>query len=250
MNFEGGKIVRESFDELAKRAKSAESLEELFCLWKKAHEAEVEEKTWPETCPFNSENKAQKNFTLDGRLGESPKGGVLFVCKESNLSEDEKKGEKTFWMKETVQQSYTSTCESARAKAARTIYRNRLEAVLGTLRENGYDVPHHLKDCAYMNLNKRGGVSRTRYKILKKYVKKYQLFLIREIELLAPDVIVFCGCYNGVAEHLFSLKEEEKLWNRKPVLAKLKDKPVTLCYVYHPAYPRFKNSLEWIPSIR
>jgi len=30
------------------------------------------------------------------------------------------------------------------------------------------------------------------------------------MELLAPEVIVFCGYYDGVAERLFQLGEEEK----------------------------------------
>ena len=62
----------------------------------------------------------------------------------------------------------------------------------------------------YMNLNKRGGLARASYKKLQKYVEIYRLFLIRKMELFAPEVIVFCGCYDGVAEKLFQLGEEEK----------------------------------------
>lgn len=236
----------ESFSQLEERAKRATTIEELFCLWKRAHAAEVKEGNWEKTCPFDSEQKARENFTRDGRLGDAQEGGVLFICKESNLSKDENTDEKSFWMRENVQQNDTPAFDLSQAKRARTLYRNRLKDTLDKLHEKGYGIPDHLEECAYMNLNKRGGFSRTRYTILKEYVRKYKCFLTREIELLAPDVVVFCGCYDGVAEQLFSVKDEEKRWNKKPVSANLSGKTVTLYYVYHPAYSRFKDSLEWI----
>jgi hypothetical protein len=64
------------------------------------------------------------------------------------------------------------------------------------------------------------------------------------MELLAPEVIVFCGYYDGVAEKRFQLDEEEKRWNKKLVQTEWTGKAVTLCYVYHPTYSKFKQSLE------
>ena len=80
----------ESFSQLEERAKRATTIEELFCLWKRAHAAEVGEGNWEKTCQFDSEEKARNYFTRDGRLGDAQKGGVLFICKESNLSKDKK----------------------------------------------------------------------------------------------------------------------------------------------------------------
>src|SRR5699024_5424481 len=100
MDFEtGGNIMGESFSQLEERAKRATTIEELFCLWKRAHEAEVEEGNWEKTCQFKEKDKGKKhhfepqeaakcNFTKDGRLGNAQKGSVLFICKESNLSKD------------------------------------------------------------------------------------------------------------------------------------------------------------------
>ena len=59
----------ESFSQLEERAKRATTIKELFGWWQQAHEAEVDEKTELTTCPFQSKDKARKNFTVDGRLG-------------------------------------------------------------------------------------------------------------------------------------------------------------------------------------
>ena len=52
----------------------------------------------------------------------------------------------------------------------------------------------------YVNLNKRGGFGRTDYTRLKNYAKRYRAFLKRQLALMAPEKIVFCGCYDGAAE--------------------------------------------------
>lgn len=183
----------ESFSQLEERAKRATTIEELFCLWKRAHAAEVDEKTAPNTCPFPLEDKARKNFTVDGRLGEMQKGGVLFICKESNLSRDLKPEEKRFWLKEEVVLNQPSVCDPSQmkiVKSAKTHYRNCLEKTLSELLKKGYPAPKNLEDCAYMNLNKRGGNSTCNKTVLAAYIKKYKTFLQREIELLQCDVAV------------------------------------------------------------
>ena len=50
-----------------------------------------------------------------------------------------------------------------------------------------------LSDCAYLNLNKRGGFHTCDQKRPGEYTRRYQPFIHREIELLAPERIVVCG---------------------------------------------------------
>lgn len=193
----------ESFSQLTERAKRATTIEELFCLWKRAHAAEVEEGNWKKTCQFDSEEKARNYFTRDGRLGDAQKGGVLFICKESNLSrdkdtdknpsEEEEAGVKAFWLKEEVVLNRPSVCDPSQmkiVKSAKTHYRNCLEKTLSDLSKKGYPASKNLEDCAYMNLNKRGGNSTCNKTVLAAYIKKYKTFLQREIELLQCDVAV------------------------------------------------------------
>ena len=194
----------ERFVQLEEQAKSAKTLKELCCLWKRAHAAEVEEGNWEKTCQFKEKDKekkhhfdpqkaAKENFTKDGRLGDTQKGGVLFICKESNLSEDMKDGEKDFWLKKEVVLNQPSICDPLqmkRVKSAKTHYRNCLKKTLSELLEKGYPAPKNLEDCAYINLNKRGGNSTCNKTLLSAYIEKYKTFIQREIELLQCDVVV------------------------------------------------------------
>ena len=189
--------MEESFSQLEERAKRATTIEELFCLWKRAHAAEVDEKTAPNTCPFPLEDKARKNFTVDGRLGEMQKGGVLFICKESNLSRDEDAGVKAFWLRDEVVRNQPSTSESADVKRAKTKYRNCLSKTLNKLLEKEHTTQKNLEDCAYMNLNKRGRCSKCDNLVLAAYIAKYKDFIRKEIELLQCDTVVLysASCY-------------------------------------------------------
>lgn len=206
--------MEESFGQLEEQAKQATTIEELFCLWKRAHAAEVKEGNWEKTCQFKEKDKGKKhhfdpqkaakeNFTKDGRLGNAQKGGVLFICKESNLSRDEDTDKKlseneeacvkAFWLREEVVLNQPSICDPSQmkiVKSAKTHYRNCLEKTLSELSKKGYPAPKNLEDCAYMNLNKRGGNSTCNKTVLAAYIKKYKTFLQREIELLQCDVAV------------------------------------------------------------
>lgn len=202
----------ESFSQLEERAKRATTIKELFGWWQQAHEAEVDEKTELTTCPFQSKDKARKNFTVDCRLGETQKGGVLFICKESNLSGDIRDEEKHFWLKEEVVLNQPSICAPSqikRVKSAKTYYRNCLGKTLNVLLEKGYPAPKNLENCAYMNLNKRGGNSTCNRTVLFAYIARYKTFIKREVELLQCDTVVLysASSYGKKAmkmiEHIF-----------------------------------------------
>ena len=59
-----------------------------------------------------------------------------------------------------------------------------------------------LKQVAFMNINKMGGTARTDLKNLKLYYKKYKKFILKEIELLKPNVIVVMCGFNEIIEDL------------------------------------------------
>lgn len=181
----------QDFEALQGQAATAESLQRLFELWKEAHSVE---ENWENTCVFSQEG-AKANFTCDGRLGETPKGGVLFICKESNVGRDISFGEKGFWMREEVLPSREDPDpkwqrSDAKIKRSRTCYYNCLSETLRILSERGYHVPKQLQDCAYINLNKRGGKAVCNQKKLAKYISKYKVFIQREIEFLQCDTAV------------------------------------------------------------
>lgn len=76
-----------------------EKTEKLFKDWQKRHN---EDEHFNDNCTL-SEKGAQTNFIPDGRFDETKTGGILFICKESNVDEDTEYGEKEFWMKNVVE---------------------------------------------------------------------------------------------------------------------------------------------------
>ena len=235
----------ESFSQLEERAKRATTIEELFCLWRKAHAAEVGEETFPcrrrrkgEKPEEPNDPDFKKSFCEDGvtsfgrKHSQNQTADVVFVLKEAHLEETSEVNcaaqlEKYFWFNQCDQNDKSYKRYAANLKKA-------MCALYGQVQD---DVAF-----GYINLNKRGGFGKTNSKRLESYVEKYNAFLKKQLELMQPKTIVFCGCYDGVAEKLFELKD--KKWKRQPVSTMLNGREVTLYYIYHPAYPRFKNSLD------
>lgn len=179
------------FAEQEKKALKAASLEELFDLWKQAHEAEEESslsKTFPR-CPCcgnfpNDRQKFKVVFYPDGYIEDDSRfNGILIICKESNVTADilSNHFKENFWIKERKEKTgkYWNFIKKAFEK---------LSVENGDLKAEQF--------CAYMNLNKRGGYSRATYKQLAQYILKYRRFIKRQLEIINPKYIV-CGG-NGV----------------------------------------------------
>lgn len=220
------------------------NLEELFVLWRAAHLCEQRSEGYPDTYPISRDGKKVSDEDMEKFKGsfcpdgvtrmESPAGQpctqnvqVLFILKESNLSGygaivPETGGH--FWFNECINDS------------TRKAYANRFQAVFEILGRN------HTEPFGYMNLNKRGGFENCRDKQLKQYVQKYRAFILREIELLSPEIIVCCGCFNVVAG-ILGLQP----WNKAdPQHVRLSGKSewTDVYYVYHPSCHNFELSLK------
>ena len=77
-----------------------------------------------------------------------------------------------------------------------------------------------LNKVAFMNLNKRGGLSGSKWKTISGYTQKYACFIKREIDMVEPDIIICCG--SGL-KHLL-----EEIGVSSP--------KYTIIEVYHPSY--------------
>lgn len=168
------------------------------------------------------------SFCPDGFLMEGGKAGVpvLFICRESNISDNidncalklKPEDKQVFWLREVVRcrggkpASYYNINEKAHpseaekkdlssAKRAQTKYFNCLLKLLDDLEEENLigrdeeliDKKKKLSTCAYLNINKRGGVDGCDQSRLAVYAERYQLFIQKEIELIKPEKIVVCG---------------------------------------------------------
>lgn len=169
------------------------------------------------------------SFCYDGRLTEWQEGRktVLFICREANIADEEHidKDDKdkemllpetmregncpeNFWMKEQY------LCPEKRKNNK---YYKLIQKVIGE--------PSESVNLAYMNLNKRGGFGKCNMARIGHYVDLYQKFIRKEIELIAPDVIICGGTFGFVNE--YCLADE---------LIKTQKKEEIICRdFYHPA---------------
>ncbi len=215
-----------SFDCLAEEARSAKNLDELFCLWKQAHEAEENpELTFPQ-CPVCGESPAEDwfkdSFCEDGYLlSKDEFNGVLFICRESNATDDigNKKRVSGFWLHDKANDNDK--------------YYKFIDKVLENIPSDYLACDQRdRRRCAFMNLNKRGGYGRHTPNRLKHYCDTYNAFISREIELIDPKIIVCAGTFGFVEKLNFC---------RKNIIA------VYDCY--HPsAQGRFKMERKELPN--
>lgn len=244
-----------SFEYYIEKAKDAKTLDELFELWKNAHEVEENpQETFPmcKNCGTTPDIEAFKDSfcvdgitSLDGKISKSEnqnsKIDILFILKESNCQG--KKVNNEFWFNEKPD------------KKKRENYSVRLRMALEKMKKKGYiinidDINKY--EFGYINLNKRGGYGSTKSEKLKAYMEKYYQFIKREIEILSPQYIILCGCFDVFAE-VCKEKDTDNVciekWNGEPQTFyfdnnKNADK-AKIVNIYHPSngVKRFKKSL-------
>ncbi len=167
------------------------SLENLFRKWQEEHKKDM---SFNNNCTLQKD--AQINFVYDGRFDETKTGGILFICKESNVENDTDYGIKDFWMKNVVKAKSKGEYykpSTVNDKRAQTKYYNCLQHIIDKI-NNETENSYKIEDCAYMNLNKRGGTSVADNEKIKNYFNQYyQDFILEEIKLLKCDyIVVFC----------------------------------------------------------
>lgn len=174
--------------------KSCKNLDELFSLWKQAHKDE---------CDYSKyEKRVNKNsFTRDGIIcpREFGKQGdkFLLIAKEGHEF-DEPDAEKNcadgvnFW----VADGY---CERIHGQKVSS-FLNCLAAYCNAFAIDDYifDCNKHLdrailRNAAFMNINKRGGLKKCPNTVLKNYAERYDVFIQKEIDIIKPTVIICCG---------------------------------------------------------
>lgn len=218
----------ERYDSLEDAIKGCTDLGKLFDLWQTAQIYETDvESSFPNLslakCPELSPSEEFKHsFCADGFLAKDGKAGVpvLFICRESNISscikEDHEKrtteivgnigqdkgDEPLFWLREVVRCKEKDRSDyfpgknspGTAEKTAQTKYFNCLSQVLKYLK-----VDTELSNCAYLNINKRGGFASCDQSRLAVYAERYQMFIQKEIRIIQPEHIVICGELNNGA---------------------------------------------------
>lgn len=204
------------------KIQDCKTLEELFELWKQTHEIEENYK-----CDFG--NIAKSSFCPDGKVDEESFGNedkILFIAKEANCGRNHTENlvyanGVSFWLKDCVEGTGTKSNFSDRlAMMANAYYEDNY--VFNKEQKQNYN---NLRYTALINLNKRGGYSYCNHKYLTNYVDKYSKYIAKQIELLAPNLIVCCSY---IVYTLFNSYIKVHLSNNI--------KNVKVISVFHPSY--------------
>ncbi len=221
-------------EEIKQRINNCKTLDELFELWTNEQKEEGEDSakdTFPQKkVPGSIVTPNYENFrgsfctdgvtSLDRKVEASncSRVRILFVLKEANLSGElcdnyGEKGKSGFWFNEKL--------EDSTRKKYRNVFQNYMEQ-LGL--PSGELI-------GYMNLNKRGGYGHTENKPLRTYVGQYSEYIKRQVEIMDPDIILCCGCYDVFMKELYG--DERHPGRREDIIRNGRTK---VTYVYHPSY--------------
>ena len=179
--------------------RSAE-LEKLFDEWRKRHISE----------DYSNDKISKNNFIPDGIIDEasymqSPKK-ILFIAKEAACLDKTEKttAEKNF---EAAQKDGFWCRRVVLEGEGGTRFSSGLALLANAILNENFETPEKdisaLRYVAFMNINKRGGFTECKTKLLRDYAKKYKDLIDREIKIISPDIIVCCGsdvrdCLSGV----------------------------------------------------
>ena len=248
------------FNEIVKKVEETKdlTLDGLFDLWKEAQAVEEEwEKTTLVKDTWTKRDKLRKYFTADGIIdpnvytNASPK--VLVVLKEPNVSDNKEDtffddiGDHRVWYNEFVNGKYSPdekrilfmNQENNLEKADNDLHQKELIGRMSFLLQNltntkkldGMDptaeqVQNALKGTAVMNLNKRGGGKSEDQDIFPIYCDKYNAFIRREIEVINPNVIIWCA---GTVDYKEYVSQK-----------------VSIIPMYHTAYFQLSNTNKYL----
>ena len=180
--------------------RSAE-LEKLFDEWRKRHISE----------DYSNDKISKNNFIPDGIIDEasymqSPKK-ILFIAKEAAcLDKTEKTTAEEIFETAQIDGFWCRRVVLGEEKRG-TSFSSGLALLANAILNENFETPEKdisaLRYVAFMNINKRGGFTECKTKLLRDYAQNYKDLIDREIKIISPDIIVCCGmgvrgCLSGV----------------------------------------------------
>lgn len=236
---------------------SVKKLEDLFNRWK---EEQLKDKET--TC--NSKNGyvvATNSFYKDGIVNsveyqnsEHNKRKVLFITNEVSINCKEDNAEKTE-LRGNCDAGYLVGNDKGNTVCSFTNYINgeEQETWSGKMRikfgemyriiteknykiESSFDEDANreaLKKIAFMNLNKRGGFGNIQGENFLKYIETYKDYIRREIEIINPDVIVWCACNTYKKKYMDAIFDNKDVWKKKKLIPDKNKVPILR--MWHPS---------------
>lgn len=165
--------------------------EVLFSEWK-ATQAKEPDKSYEK---YGAKSVSKLSFIYDGIVCyeefEKQQKRILFISKESNYGGSDTDYEfcasdDDFWLRNV----YSQTCSE-------TMFSQRLSLLANAIINNDFcninKCNNVLGKISFINLNKRGGYSKSYWKTIREYTRNYGSFISRQIEEINPTLIICCG---------------------------------------------------------
>lgn len=219
------------FDEPEKQIAGCQTLDELFALWKKAHNYE---ENYKETTVDGIDKNV---FVADGYIDKNCYGKsgykVLFILKEANIKEYDVS------IDSSQAGFYTDYINGGKPNIPKQQEKiGRMAYYLQNGENENAKIPSEaqlknaLKCAAFMNINKRGGAKNTNPQKINAYYNKYEQFIKKEIELINPNCIVIIGTTGAnVSINMFAAENKIRainMWHTAYRMSgqKRSDKPI------------------------
>lgn len=217
-------------EEAKKEIDKCSEITTLFDYWEKVQECDPnydDQTTGIHISSFTEDGIVDKNKWETTEKGKK----VLYILREANGSRsivDGKVDKGNFWFKECIENNIGLDNRIFK----RIVQMQKIIEVKG----NDTEV---LKQTAFMNINKRGGLSAVDWKVLNNYAITYKDFIKKEIEIIDPDIIVCCGTYWTLVDQIYGVydKQQEEWKDRWVYTYKLKlnNKDVVVYNMWHPS---------------
>ena len=172
--------------------------------------------------PWKNRDRLRNHFVEDGFVYEdayrNAKRKVLFVLKEANIADNKEESHYLAddfhdkWYRDFAEGRYDINSGKIKAKNEKDKEYsvdnpgNQIQLIgrmnyilqgelpfLARINPTVKDIQESVKSVAFMNLNKRGGAGETNAEKFIRYCEKYRIFVQREIQIINPDVIVWCA---------------------------------------------------------
>jgi hypothetical protein len=183
--------------------------------------------------PFNAELGEQMQYVRDGILNVeaylSAPVKILYILKDVNSRGNDlsdmrkdlvKLNEKD---KNRIDDGWGATWRPI-AYATYGIFENmnfqEIRDNIGDINGNADEILKHIPKIAHLNVKKIAGVETANDTEIQNFYNQYKDLLHEQIELINPDVLIFCGTFNYFDAFYFAEKEEvvEKIYKYKDKL--------------------------------
>lgn len=183
-------------------------LNDLFKRWQSAQIEDKEYDSYRNKDYFVEIHSFAKDGFIAPEAYWSAPERVLFIGKEANITYRKAKGERiaaddVFFLKKQIENNILTGKPIVKSQKS---IDGGLALLYNAYRSCDFEILNldttPLRTAGFMNLNKRGGTGCCNMDSLGVYIRIFRDYLVAQIEIMEPDIIICCGCHDTVKKQL------------------------------------------------